>query len=659
MRSERGGPMGTMVRKRNARRRFAGVTLLEVALGLGLLSLGLVAGGRALNENAQATRAASAAGRLGEVSSAASDYVRANRTALLALAPVAGQPISIPAGRTVPGGAIPTGPGGLTSIQGGGFLPSTFVDQNNYGQNHRLLVRQRTAGALEFMVAQVGGRTIPDQDLSRVTQRIGASGGAALVRPPAAVPAGTVLGTGGGWRTTVAEWTAADGTGPTVGRATVSNTFMQSTALADYLYRSDIGIPEANRMRTDLDMGGAVAGGTARNINGANNITAAGTVTSGRSVMQNGGYACAGNVSGCTFWISDDGGLMDQNDGWIRLVGGAPSSMGLAIQGPGNASLYVQNDATISRDLYTSRNAIVGNQLTVNGYATFAQDAQVGRNLGVNVDVNIGQNLGVAGTANVVGNISTGSSVYATGSVNAAAGMWTGGNLGVAGDTHTNRLWSNYIASNGNMDVGANLGVAGSVGVNGNIGVGGSVTAAYLRSTGNIQADNDLFVNNNASVGNTLTVGANIRAGDSVIANNRVIGNNGVQTGLVAVVNTGCGDYGMIARNNSDGAILFCEAGVWRSPGAPFTNNVAAWAVGSGFGWTNDSAKSALVNVNGNSSGRCNATSYVNGVVMANVYTLMSGGSSNCAHNVVVPPGGSYYLTFGNNMYSADVNVWR
>jgi len=632
--------MSNMAGKRNARRRFAGVSMLEVSLGLGLLSLGLVAGGRAVNESIQANRAVTAAGRLGDVSSAANDYVRTNRAALIALAPVGGRPVSIPTGRTTPGAALPAGPGGLPSVQGGGFLPSTFVDANNYGQNHRLLVRQPTAGVLEYMVVQFGGRTIPDQDLSRVTQRIGAAGGAVLANPPASMPAGTIMGTGGGWRSTLTEWTATDGTGPTVGRAAVTNTYSQSTGLADYLYRNDIGIAAANQMNTALDMTGK-------------DINRGGVITSQQSIMNEGGRACLATAVNCTFWIADAGGFTSTHDGWLRLIG-APGGRGLAITGPGDASLNVQNDVGIGRDLFASRNAIVGGTLTVNGYANFQDGASVRNSLGVGQDLSVGGNTGIGGSLGVTNTIYAGGNITSGGTVVGNGGLVSGGGLTVAGNAGIGGgLWANYIASNGNMDVGGSLGVAG------NIVSGAAVTAAYMATSGDLDVGGNQRTAGTITAGNDIVGNRNIRAGDSVIANNRVIGVNGVQTLLVANVNDGCGDLGMLARNSSDGAFLFCEAGVWKSPGAPFTENVASWSVGSGFSWVNSSAKTALINVNGNSGGRCNMTSFVNGVPQANTYILMSGGSANCQHNVVVPPGGRYDLGFGNNVFSADLNVWR
>ena len=536
------------------RRRFVGVTLLEVAMGLGLMSMGLVAGGRAMNESAQASRALSAASRLSEVSAAATDYVRTNRQTLATLTTPGGQPISIPAGRTAAGGAVPTGPSGLASLQGGGFLSANFIDQNNYGQRHRLLVRQRTDGTLEFMVTQVGGRTIPDQDLSRVTQRMGATGGAALARPPSGIPPNVIVGTVGGWRSTVAEWTAADGLGPTVGRAAVSNAYSQATGMADYLYRNDIGNPEANRMRTTLDMG-------------SQNITNGGTINSQQSVMQNGGRACAGNATGCTFWIADDGGFRDNNDGWITLVGGGgatSSSRGLAIRGPGAAGLDVLNDARIGQDLFANRDAIVGRNLRVTGNTditgnvnisgtTYSQGSIVSgyqiigmHNVGTMKDLIAGERLSVGGNAsfqgdiNALGNLQIMQNTHLRGTLRAERDVQFDQNASVSGG-----LWANYIASNGNMNVGNDL------------GVGGAVYAGYLNSGTNLD------VANTATIGNNLGVG---RGG--IYSQGRITGEGGLRTIANASPGEGC-DQGMIAVNAGTGGMLYCRQGAYVVPGAP------------------------------------------------------------------------------------------
>lgn len=232
-----------------ARRQRRGLTLIEAALSLGVAAVVLVGLAQLLTGAAETTRARAAADRLEEVTLASQEYIKTNFETLQSTIPT-GSALMIPVARTTPTGAVPAG-----SLQAGGFLSSSYVDANAYGQTHALLLR-KVAGAndrIEGIVTTVGGQTIEDRQLGRIATFVGADGGFMMTTPLAGT-AGRVTGVGGGWAAVANDW-AASGVQPTTGHLMSSVAFNEGALVGDYLYRRDIGIPEANRMRTNLNMG--------------------------------------------------------------------------------------------------------------------------------------------------------------------------------------------------------------------------------------------------------------------------------------------------------------------------------------------------------------------------------------------------------------------
>jgi len=197
-----------------------GIGLLEVSLGLAITGLVLAAAARAVGESNAAVRAVGAGARLAEVAGAAQSYLHVYRASLLQNTEVGGDPIALRVARTSPAESEPpTPPGGFPSLQMAGMLTPAFVDTNNFGHRHLVLVRQPRPGQLEALVIQVGGRPVPDGDLGRIVNRVGASGGAMMANPPPATPRDSVAGFGGGWSAARVDWTTGDGAAPTQGRA--------------------------------------------------------------------------------------------------------------------------------------------------------------------------------------------------------------------------------------------------------------------------------------------------------------------------------------------------------------------------------------------------------------------------------------------------------
>jgi type II secretory pathway pseudopilin PulG len=235
------------MRDENTLRQHAGFSLLELGLTLGLVSLALVATVQYASDSARQVQDAAAADRMTEVSQAALQYLQAQGSALTVSVPV-GSAQAVLVGRASTSAPVPAG-----SLQALGYLPATYVDTNSYNQGSLVVIRQTTAGNLDLMVETTGGRPVPDADLGRISAKVGAAGGMVQASPPPGVAPGTIQGTGGGYSETAASWSAG-GVTPSVGHTMAITYANQTTVLADYLYRNNIGVHAANTMNTDIDM---------------------------------------------------------------------------------------------------------------------------------------------------------------------------------------------------------------------------------------------------------------------------------------------------------------------------------------------------------------------------------------------------------------------
>lgn len=253
------------IRKAGIARPRRGLTLIEAALSLGVAALVLVGLAQLLASAGETTRARAVSDRMTEITSAAQEYVQANFAQLMQLPDIkADKAVKVAVAKTSAGGAVPAGPGGgLESIQGGGFLPSSFVDLNAYNQSSALILKRVDDTRLEGVLTTVGGNTIEDRQLGRIATFVGADGGF-MMTTPLPNTAGLVTGTNGGWSTQASLWDAGADAVPKTGHVMSSLAFNEGSVVGDYLARNDIGIPEANTMRTNLNMG----------ANDINNVTA-------------------------------------------------------------------------------------------------------------------------------------------------------------------------------------------------------------------------------------------------------------------------------------------------------------------------------------------------------------------------------------------------
>ena len=530
-------------RRRLASRRARGYGLLEIGLGIGLMALALSTLFHMQADAVQTQLASAAASRLDEVNTAANAYLKANYAPLLA-ATAGGTVVEVRVGRPSASAPVPAG-----SLQSLGFLPDSYVDTNAFRQAHTVLVRQPSPGTLEMLVHQVntsetstrGGHAgIPDTQLGQVVLKIGAHAGARLATVPnPAVNGLYVSGLGGGWRVRVKDWIGPVTGIPQQGTAAMTTAMNGAGVLSDYLYRYDVGIPEANKMHAPINMNG-------NDVNAAKNVTATGQVLAGRSdnagyttssfVSDNGGVACAGNATGCKFWISDDGGFEDNNDGWIRYQG-TQAGKGLVIEGAGNNLLvggagYVGQTLQVGQqigtqgyaangglpagspgglhtyDVYAEGTVAAGQGGNIAAYMNSAGDGYmsgnttIGQNLSVGKNATIGGMLGVVGGANVGGDIYSGRRIYAASDIISHGALYAAQGIGTPGNVLSGGLVSGYngymqqdlraginVYAGGNLNAGQSVIVGQDAVVGGNVSVqNGEVFSGRTSATDYIQA---------------------------------------------------------------------------------------------------------------------------------------------------------------------------
>lgn len=267
-------------RLRQARQR--GNTLMETLAVLAIISLLLVFFVGMTQTETERLTAKNTADRMTTIGNAAKAYMTSNYAKLLASAPNTGSGAQvIRIGRT---SATATPP--ANSLQALGFLPDNFVDTNAFQQQTALLVRKVNTKTLEAMLTTYGGREIPDRILTGIAKLVGPAGGYVPAVYTSAADQGDVLGIGGGWRTDAAQWGAA-ATRPDTGSLQMTMMFEDGELLKDYLYRNDVGVAEANRMNTSIDVNGNALNNTATITGVPNTTTGSTTVTVGTTAAPN------------------------------------------------------------------------------------------------------------------------------------------------------------------------------------------------------------------------------------------------------------------------------------------------------------------------------------------------------------------------------------
>lgn len=379
------------------RRRQRGVTLIEAALALGIVTVVIAGFAALLAQSSEATRAQSAGAQLKTVTAAAQSYAKANFTALQTQA--AGGGFAVP----------------LSTLTAGGFLPQNFVNTNPYGQGYTILVQPVPGpAAVDVLIATFGGTSIPDRLIAKAASVADAAGGYVSAQNPT-----TIQGAYGGWQDSTARW--AFGGAPTSGRLAATLSF-KNGQIAEFLYRDQVpGHPEANRMETALDLGG-------NNIENvlllnAQSVNATGTVT-------------AQTVAAQTFSANN------------ADVTGALTA----------GSAAIGSDLTAARDVVAGRDLTSGRNVSAVGDGSFGQDVAAARNGSFGQDVTVGRDLAAAG--NVTGgyliaslDVTAGRNVNAAGSVSANGN----GNFGVDVTAGRNVNASNGVNANGSGSFGVDV----------------------------------------------------------------------------------------------------------------------------------------------------------------------------------------------------------
>lgn len=169
-----------------------------------------------------------------------------------------------------------------SDLEDDGFLPTGFNMTNPFGQSYKSYVVNPSARSLVSVVIGEGGRPgvgiLKGADLKLATEvipgtarKVGLTGGVIPYTQMPGVALGTIEGTGGSWTLDVSTWSGGGFSQPKQGALAAVNFYVSGAVNNDYLYRKDIGVPELNRMETNLDMGG-------NSITGIKNITADGGI---------------------------------------------------------------------------------------------------------------------------------------------------------------------------------------------------------------------------------------------------------------------------------------------------------------------------------------------------------------------------------------------
>ncbi len=182
-------------------RRRTGVSIVEAAIGVGIM--GLMMGSMSAQQAASARRDRvwAAAERLRELHGWTTRFLDAGGVTLQRSLPV-GEAVSMAVSRDGPG------EGSLPSLEESGFVPEGYRDANSFGHRHAIVLRQFQGGNLTALVMQVEGRDLSDAEVGQAMQRLGAVGGGRLRSPIKPSDAALILGQGGGWSLPAAEWTA-------------------------------------------------------------------------------------------------------------------------------------------------------------------------------------------------------------------------------------------------------------------------------------------------------------------------------------------------------------------------------------------------------------------------------------------------------------------
>ena len=210
-----------------------GLAVIDSLLALGLLGIMTLGGIAFLEQRLQEDRVRQAGRQLGTLANAAAGFVDADFTAQLAAARLGPRQITI------------------AQLRAAGVLPAGFRDVDAMGRGHAVLIRVAGTDAIDVVVTQ----RVPAGDVAIPS--------AALFEAPGEVRLGLVPPEadtrlrGPTVDLDMSAFQSSFAGAPQTGALAAFRRFDQGTVFGDRLYRVAVpGFAAANRMETDLDLGG-------------------------------------------------------------------------------------------------------------------------------------------------------------------------------------------------------------------------------------------------------------------------------------------------------------------------------------------------------------------------------------------------------------------
>ena len=265
-----------------------GLSLFGALLALALLGMIVLAASTFFETLAAERRARIAVRQLTVLADASASHVHGRFPELLAAA--RGGPVEIT----------------LAQLKGAGSLPADFSAVDALGRGYRVLILAAGADAIDVLAAESGRRRAIRSPPSAAL--LEAAGEARLGLVPPDTPsrlAGPTLDHD------VSAFQAAFGGAPAVGALAALRRFDHQAVYGGRLQRIAVpGFPDANRMETDLDMGGNAITGAGRlsaaslalsgDLEAGGDIAVSGDLTVGQAVRVAGTVEAAGAISGDT-----------------------------------------------------------------------------------------------------------------------------------------------------------------------------------------------------------------------------------------------------------------------------------------------------------------------------------------------------------------------
>ncbi len=159
-------------------------------------------------------------------------------------------------------------------ITASGAVNASFPGVNIFNQNYVALYYSSSPGRVDSLACAVGVSGLNETRLASIATKLGAEGGGYVSRRATT----RVRGLQGGYDVPVATF-APTGISIPAGSLCASSFYSAAAGLTNYLYRFNIGDPEANTMHTAINMGG-------QRINNALDVGLTATGSTGRTLAQ-------------------------------------------------------------------------------------------------------------------------------------------------------------------------------------------------------------------------------------------------------------------------------------------------------------------------------------------------------------------------------------